>query len=248
MDPISSQPSPFGQPVFPNPSGRIAFSSPTGTPSRLGTPLEIASGTAQGVNVVGQQPAYFSQQYPTQADYLMMADADRKQRERLKGAVPSSSRSTRSQVSGTSRSAPAATAAAERPKAPCDCAQCRAACDCPECRRTRQSSKRAASPPTARRTPSPPIVGSAAPARANQSATGERSYFGSGLLALLAAAIWCVPCWYVVATMHANANAMSAKGGAQALVGLWLITTVVAALGGIGFFIGGIASLGRTNS
>jgi hypothetical protein len=108
-----------------------------------------------------------------------------------------------------------------RPKVSCNCYKCGGSCNCSECSKSREPKKRAAAEP---------------------------SYFWKSFLFLIGALIWCVPCWYIIATMNANADAMSVKGVAQALVGLWFFTTWFVALGGIVYFIAGICSLARSSS
>lgn len=73
----------------------------------------------------------------------------------------------------------------------------------------------------------------------------EPSYFWHSFLCLLRALVWCVPCWCIVATMHADGVWNSVAGFVQALVGLWFITTWFIGLGGIIFFIAGICSLSK---
>jgi hypothetical protein len=76
--------------------------------------------------------------------------------------------------------------------------------------------------------------------------TAERSAairalgFGLGLLALLGAVVWCVPPWWIVTHHHPGANAMSAGGVMQALVGLWIATTFIVGPAGLIAFFGGL--------
>ena len=102
---------------------------------------------------------------------------------------------------------------------PCTCSKCLSTCNCRACQQRRATEK----------------AEKAATRKAEKAAAG--SFFWLGVLGLIGAALWCLPCWAMVAHNQSPSPFVGFFGG------LWFLSTFLVAPAGVLYFLGGVYSL-----